>query len=93
MKEDVKMQTTISSILSSYRPLLAKQPQEFQLKLLWLLLEAFAADTDQLKAYVNALHESLGVYIGAINAYSEANAGHAARLAVNIEELMAKEFT
>ena len=85
-------QPTFSMILSNYRPLLAKQPQDFQLKLLWLLLEAVAADTDQLKAYVDALHESFARYAETTGAYSEANAGHAAKLASDIEELIAKEL-
>ena len=86
------MQPTISEILSHYRPLLVKQSQDFQLKLLWLLLEAVAADTDQLKAYVDAMHESFARYAETTGAYSEANAGHAAKLATDIEELLAKEF-
>ena len=85
-------QPTLSAILSSYRPLLAKQPHDFQLQLLWLLLEAVAADTDRLKAYVDALHESFMRYAGTVEAYSAANAGHAAKLASDIEELIAKEL-
>lgn len=61
---------TISEILSHYRPLLAKAPKDFQLKLLWLLLETIATDTDQLKAYVDALHESFMRYAGAVESYS-----------------------
>lgn len=82
------MQPTISEILSYYRPLLAKQPQDFQIKLLWLLLEAVAADTDQLKAYVDALHESFMRYAGAVKTYSTSNAPRADKLKNDLEALM-----
>ena len=82
------MQPTISKILSYYRPLLAKQPQDFQLKLLWLLLEAVAAETDQLKAYVDALHEAFMRYAGAVESYSTSNAPRAEKLKTDLESLM-----
>lgn len=86
------MQPTISEILGYYRPQLTKQPKDFQLKLLWILLEAVAADVDQLKAYVDALHESFMRYAGTVKNYSETNAGHAQKLATEMEELIAKEL-
>lgn len=82
---------SISDALSSSRPLLAKLPQDTQLKMLWLLLEAVAADTDQLKAYVEALHESFMRYAGVVEAYSKANAEHADKLRADMENLL-KEF-
>lgn len=82
------MQVTISSTLSHYRPLLEEQPQDFQLKLLWLLLEAVAADTDQLKAYVDALHESFSRYAGAVEAHSKMNMEHADKLKTAMEDLL-----
>ena len=47
------MQPTISEseVISKFRVLLADKPQDVQLKVLWLLLEAIAADIDQIKAY------------------------------------------
>ena len=84
-------QPTISEILGYYRPLIAKQSRDFQLKLLWLLLEAVAAETDQLKAYVDALHVSFMHYAGAVETYSTANAQRADKLKIDLEELT-KEF-
>lgn len=86
------MKTAISTVLGRARPLLAKLPQDIQLKMLWLLLEAVAADTDQLKAYIEALHESFMRYAGVVEAYSKANAEHATKLQADMENLL-KEFS
>ena len=82
------MQPAISTVISRARPLLAKLPQDVQLKMLWLLLEAIAADTDQLKAYVDTLHESFMRYAGVVEAYSKANAEHANKLQIEMENLL-----
>ena len=82
------MQPAISTVISRARPLLAKQPQDVQLKMLWLLLEAIAADTDQLKAYVDALHESFMRYAGVVEAYSKANAEYANKLQIDMKNLL-----
>ena len=57
-------------------------------EMLWLLLEAIAADTDQLKAYVDTLHESFMRYAGVVEAYSKANAEHANKLQIEMENLL-----
>ena len=82
------MEITILTILSTYRPLLAKAPTDFQLKLLWLLLEAVAAETDQLKSYVDALHESFMRYAGAVEAYSTEHSARAEKLKCDLENLI-----
>lgn len=82
------MQPTISEIIGKIRPLLAKQPQDFQLELLWLLLETVATDTDQLKAYVDALHESFMRYAGTVESYSSSHAEQAKKLQADAEQLL-----
>ena len=57
-------------------------------EMLWLLLEAIAADTDQLKAYVDALHESFMRYAGVVEAYSKANAEYANKLQIDMKNLL-----
>ena len=82
------MQPTISEIIGKIRPLLAKKSVDFQLKLLWLLLEAVAADTDQLKAYVDALHESFMRYAGTVESYSSSRAEQAKKLQADADQLL-----
>ena len=85
------MEPTISEIISKFRPLIKKQPHDLQLKFLWLLLEVVAADTDQLKAYIDALHESLMRYAGVVEAYSSSHSAYSRKLQADAEQLL-KEF-
>lgn len=82
------MEPTISDIISKFRPLIKKQPHDLQLNFLWLLLEVVAADTDQLKAYVDALHEALMRYAGVVEAYSSSHYAHSQKLQADAEQLL-----
>ena len=82
------MQPTISQAVSKMRPLIVKAPQDVQLKLLWILFEAVAADVDQLKAYVDALHESFMRYAGVVEAYNQSHAAQAKKLQADAEQLL-----
>lgn len=84
------MQPTMADAITKMRPLIKKQPTEIQLELLWLLLETLAADTAQLQAYVDALHESFMRYAGTVQAYSESNALRAQKLKRDFEALVEK---
>ncbi|MBR2518363.1 MAG: hypothetical protein IKE46_01040 [Selenomonadaceae bacterium] len=84
------MQPTMADAITKMRPLIKKQPTEIQLELLWLLLETLAADTAQLQAYVDALHESFMRYAGTVQAYSESNALRAQKLKRDFEALAEK---
>ena len=84
------MQPTIADVINKMRPLIKKQPTNVQLETLWLLLEAIAADTAQLQAYVDALHESFMRYAGTVQAYSESNVDRAQKLKADFEALAEK---
>lgn len=84
------MQQTLADAITKMRPLIKKQPTAIQLEMLWLLLETLAADTAQLQAYVDALHESFMRYAGTVQAYSESNAPRAQKLKRDFEALAEK---
>ena len=77
--------------ISQCRALLANKPQDLQLKVLWILLESVAVDTEQLKAYIDALHESFMRYAGAVEAYTNSHSKQVLKLQAEIENL-AQEF-
>lgn len=79
------MQPTLSFVIGKCRELLADKPPEVQLKFLWLLFEALAADTDQMKAYTDAMHKGISNYVDTVKTYPKA---HANRLAADMESLM-----
>ena len=84
------MQPTISEseVISKFRVLLADKPQDVQLKVLWLLLEAIAADIDQIKAYTDAFNLGIANYTDTVKSYSVTNAPLAEKLAREAEKLL-----
>ena len=84
------MQPTMADAITKMRPLIKKQPTEIQLELLWLLLETLAADTAQLQAYVDALHESFTRYADTVQNYPASNAARVQKIITDIENLAQK---
>lgn len=84
----MKMEPTISFVISRCRVLLADKPPDVQIKFLWLLLETLAADIDQIKAFIGALNTGTLHYINVVKTYPAEHTEQANRLQADMTKLM-----